>query len=298
MSRTGRRAETISIFLIVSSLAMAAILLIVANSSSIPGADPVLVSPGNVAVSAPVLSESDAETVAPVCDPLPDPPEDIFIPPQSDTTTLPPGRYAYLTFDDGPCSTTGDILDILDQYGVKATFFVVGTSSHKEYYKEIVDRGHTIGLHANDHTYRKVYASEAAYFFDLGTLQNTVEEYTGVRSIIVRFPGGSSNTVSNRYCKGLMKKLIVEVPAAGFVYHDWNVDSRDAEDINVPSQQLINNIWSDMQGKDVIDVLMHDAETHATTVEALPQIIQMLLDSGYTLLPITNGTEPIQHHVK
>lgn len=206
-------------------------------------------------------------------------------------------KCAYLTFDDGPSENTPRILDILDEYGVKATFFVCG--KNKNYYKDIVDRGHTIALHANNHDYKVCYASEEAYFNDLMTLRDSIEEMTGIKPRLLRFPGGSSNTVSSRYSNGLMKRLVVEVQNRGFIYHDWNVDSKDAVQANISAQSIINNIYTGMQKKDIIDVLMHDSGTSKnTTVEALPKIISMLLESGYTILPITERTEPIQHNLE
>jgi len=207
-------------------------------------------------------------------------------------------KCAYLTFDDGPSENTPRILDILDEYGVKATFFVCATG-YSGYYKDIVDRGHTIALHATNHDYKVCYASEEAYFNDLYNLQAAVEAATGVHCRIMRFPGGSSNTVSQKYSKGLMKRLVAEVTERGFIYHDWNVDSEDATKTNLSTQTIINNIYSGFQKLDIIDVLMHDTGSNRnTTVEALPHVISMLMESGYVILPITESTEPIQHFLK
>lgn len=207
-----------------------------------------------------------------------------------------PQKIAYLTFDDGPSENTEKILDILDSYGVKATFFVISKKYQDNGYKMIVDRGHTIALHSYTHTYSKIYKSEEAYFNDLTKISDKVYNLTGVRSVIIRFPGGSSNTVHRKYCKGLMKKLKTAVTEKGYVYHDWNVDSGDATGSNVAVETLINNVKKGAKGRDVIDILMHDTgKSKQTTVEALPEIIEYLLSEGYTILPITEDTQPIQH---
>lgn len=214
----------------------------------------------------------------------------------SQTSKLPDGKIAYLTFDDGPSENTEAILDILDQYGVKATFFVISKKNMDGKYRMIVERGHTIALHAYSHTYSRIYKSESAYFEDLQKISDKVYNLTGVRSCIIRFPGGSSNTVHRKYCKGLMKKLKVSVGEKGYIYHDWNVDSGDASGINVEAEILINNIKKNSKNKDIIDILMHDTgSSKLTTVEALPAIIEFLLSEGYTILPITDSTPPIQH---
>lgn len=206
------------------------------------------------------------------------------------------GKIAYLTFDDGPSNNTGKILDILDQYGVKATFFVISKKNMDNEYKMIVDRGHTIALHAHTHTYSKIYKSEEAYFADLKKIDDKVYNITGVRSKIIRFPGGSSNTVHRKYCKGIMNKLKVSVREKGYIYHDWNVDSQDATGSNVPVEKLVNNIKKYSKNQDIIDILMHDTgSSKQTTVEALPQIIEYLQAEGYRILPITENTPPIQH---
>lgn len=208
----------------------------------------------------------------------------------------PEGKVAYLTFDDGPSENTETILDILDRYGVKATFFVISKKNMDSKYKMIVDRGHAIALHAYSHTYSRIYKSEEAYFEDLSKISDKVYNLTGVRSRIIRFPGGSSNTVHRKYCKGLMDKLKVSVGKKGYIFHDWNVDSKDASANNVPAENLIENIKKYSKDKDVIDILMHDTgESKQTTVEALPQIIEYLQSEGYKILPITENTPPIHH---
>ena len=206
------------------------------------------------------------------------------------------GKVAYLTFDDGPSENTVKILDILDKYDVKATFFVIYHRGMKSRYQEIVNRGHTIALHSYTHTYSKIYKSEEDYFKDLNQIHDYVEDVTGVDSHIIRFPGGSSNTVSNKYNRGIMKKLKESVTEKGFVYHDWNVDSTDAKGKNRKASLLLQNVKSGVGKKKTIDVLMHDTgKSKVTTVEALPSIIEYLSDQGFSFEALTEETEPIQH---
>lgn len=205
-------------------------------------------------------------------------------------------KVAYLTFDDGPSCNTFKILDILDKYDVKATFFVIGKSGRDAEYKAIVARGHSIGLHTYSHNYSKVYASESAFFKELDKISDKIYNLTGVRSNIIRFPGGSSNTVYKKYSSGLMAKLKKSVPAKGYYYHDWNVSSGDASGNNIAKTKLINNVKNGCKNKSTVNILMHDTgSSKNTTVEALPAIIEYLLAQGYDIQPITEDSVLIQH---
>ena len=209
------------------------------------------------------------------------------------------GKVAYLTFDDGPSANTTKILDILDEYDVKATFFVIYHKNMKSRYKEIAKRGHTIALHSYTHDYSKIYKSEKAYFADLKKIHDYVEDVTGVDSRIIRFPGGSSNTVSNKYNKGIMKKLKKSVEEKGYIYHDWNVSSTDAAGRNRKASLLLSKVKSGVGKKKTINVLMHDTgKSKITTVEALPSIIEYLQKQGYRFEALTEDSVVIQHGKK
>lgn len=201
----------------------------------------------------------------------------------------------YLTFDDGPSSTnTPKILEILDQYNVKATFFVVG-KGNMAYVKDAYDRGHAIGLHANEHTYSKIYKSTDAYFADLELLGYKVKNAIGFTPNIIRFPGGSSNTVSRGHCKGIMTTLSQEVETRGYYYFDWNVDSTDASGNKIPVDNIVSEVKKYATGKRDICILMHDTYGKETTVQALPQIIEHCRDKGYEFC-ILNKYAPGFHH--
>lgn len=201
-------------------------------------------------------------------------------------------RRVYLTFDDGPSSNTDKILDILAEYEVKATFFVVGKEGYNSQYKRIVEEGHTLGMHSYSHVYGEIYQSVEAYSQDLMKLHDYLYELTGVDSEIVRFPGGSSNTISHVD----MRDLIAYLDEEDMVYFDWNVSSGDAAGGYISAEQIADNVLKNVNSYNNAVVLFHDAAGKSTTVEALPIIIEKILESEDTvLLPITEDTVPVQH---
>ena len=206
-------------------------------------------------------------------------------------TVKPSGKIVYLTFDDGPGEYTSKLLDILSKYNVKATFFTVG-SGHPDLLKAEADAGHSIGIHSATHDYSKIYASEDAFFADLRKQQDTIENATGIRTTLVRFPGGSSNTVSKSYCSGIMTKLTKDLTDMGYQYFDWNVTSGDAGETTSTSV-VVQNVISGIQQHDVSIVLQHDIK--GFSVNAVEQIIQWGLAHGYTFLPLT-AESPTAHH--
>lgn len=203
-------------------------------------------------------------------------------------------KICYLTFDDGPSANTLDILKILKEKGAVATFFVTANDK-PEYMKKIVESGNAIGLHTYSHDYSRIYSSTAAYFDDLEKIRNIVKKNTGVDSHIIRFPGGSSNTISREYRRGIMSELVDMVHERGYEYFDWNCDSTDAEADGRPVNKLILNVDADSRGMQHITVLMHDTRAKRTTVEALPKIIDLLRDKGFSFGVLTKDT-PACHH--
>lgn len=201
---------------------------------------------------------------------------------QADTAQF---GVCYLTFDDGPSDNTLKILDILDAYGIKATFFVVGTAK-TQYMPQIVSRGHAIGLHSATHNYGSIYADVNSYLSDIQQISDIVYNTTGVRSNIMRFPGGGSNKVSAKYCTGIMTDLTVRMPSLGYSYYDWNVSSGDASAPKVSAAAIVNNVLNGARGKSSICVLMHDTAAKTTTVDALPSIIEGLDAMGFRFAAI------------
>ncbi|MBR1854147.1 MAG: polysaccharide deacetylase [Lachnospiraceae bacterium] len=200
----------------------------------------------------------------------------------------------YLTFDDGPSIYTDEILDILAEYDVKATFFVVGKEDEHSQaaIRRIVDEGHTLGMHSYSHKYVDLYDSLDSFKEDFEKQQNYLEELTGVKSKVYRFPGGSSNTVSNQD----MRFFAYYLDSQDVVFYDWNVDSGDAASRHTSVDILVQNSTTTIPRWKTSIVLMHDAADKHTTVEALPQIIETIQAMKDTeILPITEDTTPIQH---
>ena len=170
----------------------------------------------------------------------------------------------YLTFDDGPSDNTDAILDVLDDYNVKATFFVTGDNSEEAAakYKRIVDEGHTIGMHSYSHKYSDIYSSIDAFKQDLADIQNLIYDTTGVTSKYYRFPGGSSNQVSNID----MSSYISYLNEQGIVYYDWNVASGDATSQAFTPDELVENVMKDVVKYKTSVVLMHDGSNKCSTV--------------------------------
>ena len=200
----------------------------------------------------------------------------------------------YLTFDDGPSIYTNEILDILNQYNVKATFFVVGKegSSAEEALQRIVEEGHTLGMHSYSHKYKELYESMDSFTEDFAQIRDYIYQATGVESVCYRFPGGSSNTVSEID----MHEFIDYLDSQGVEYYDWNVSSGDGGSMKLSTDTLLENCTKDIDTRDTSIVLLHDSAEKPTTVEALPDIIENILARPDTvILPITENTRPIHH---
>lgn len=221
-------------------------------------------------------------------------------PPQENIDPEKHGGTIYLTFDDGPSAEiTPYILDILAAKGVNATFFIVGYKPgtvKEELVKRIVDEGHSLGLHGESHDYSKIYTSIENLEANFLTLQSKILESTGIRPTIIRFPGGSSNTVSKNYCTGIMTKASTYLTEQGFVYFDWNVDSRDAG-VAKTADEVYENVISGLKPGRRNIVLMHDSASKMHTLEALESIIDYGLENGYEFKVITAETEPMTHPI-
>lgn len=214
----------------------------------------------------------------------------------SQESVLPSGniRKVYLTFDDGPSSNTGRILDILAEYDVKATFFVVGKEEekYKALYNRIVEEGHTLGMHSYSHKYDEIYQSVDSYAQDLSKLQEFLYDTTGVWCRYCRFPGGSSNTVS----RVDMNELIAYLDEQDITYFDWNIASGDASSSYISADAIQHNCMQQLPKFNECIILMHDASNKNTTVQALPALIEQIQAMEDTIIvPITEDTELIQH---
>lgn len=207
-------------------------------------------------------------------------------------TVWPKGKVIYLTFDDGPGPYTDNLLDVLARYGIKATFFVTD-SGYNTAMARIVRQGHSIGIHTATHDYQEIYASPEAYFADLYRMQEVIYRNTGVKTYLLRFPGGGSNMVSC-FNPGIMTTLTEAVQDAGFRYFDWNVDSMDAGGART-AKQVTENVLEGVKNHRVAVVLQHDI--HGYSVEAVEDIILWGLENGYTFLPLTTSSPDFHHTV-
>jgi len=199
------------------------------------------------------------------------------------------GKMIYLTFDDGPSIYTKKLLDVLKKYDVKATFFLVDTGSISTV-KQIVAEGHSVGIHSISHKYSEIYASEEAFLNDLYGMQKIIRDYTGVTTYLMRFPGGSSNTVS-AFNPGIMTKLVKRVEAEGFRYFDWNVGSQDTS--NLTPEQICQNVINGIKKTSKAVVLQHDI--YDRSVSAVESIIQWGLENGYVFAAL-DYSSPTAHH--
>ena len=205
-----------------------------------------------------------------------------------------PEKWVCLTFDDGPSKTTPDVLAALNTAGVHGTFFVVATDYNEKYLPlltEAAAAGHQIALHSASHEYSDIYQSSDAYWEDIALLKERIAPYVDVESIrYLRFPGGSTNTVSRRYGgKGLMKQLKAEVEQKGLQWVDWNVCAEDAVGGHPSADTIYRNVVRETGEQTHCVVLMHDSATTRTTAEALPDIIRWYTDNGYTFLTVAEA---------
>lgn len=213
---------------------------------------------------------------------------------QADTVST-SGKIVYLTFDDGPGAYTQQLLDTLAKYNVKVTFFVTNMNgAYSNLLSKEASAGHTVAIHSASHNYSQIYSDRESYFSDLNEMSSIIEAKTGTKPKLIRFPGGSSNTVSKKYCIGIMSSLVKDVTDQGYRYYDWNVSSGDAGG-TISSEQVFQNVINGIQKNDVSVVLQHD--TKSFSVNAVESIIVWGLSNGYTFLPLTPSTPEVHHSV-
>lgn len=200
---------------------------------------------------------------------------------QPDTPTV------YLSFDDGPSGLTPQVLDLLREEGVSATFFVLGQLAHREQetVKRIVAEGHAIGNHTYDHHYQKLYGEGFEQFFtQVAETDETIYQITGQRTPLFRAPGGTHKNFDPFY--------FYYMEQAGYHIHDWNVDAGDSRRKNVPAKEIIANV-KNAPLKHEMHVLLHDSAGHEETIQALPEIIRYFKGLGYQFAPLSEHVEPV-----
>ena len=212
------------------------------------------------------------------------------IKPTDDTTT----KKVYLTFDDGPGSQTGKILDILKKNHVKATFFVTGKedASSKKIYQRIVKEGHTLAMHSYSHIQDVIYDSKEVFEKDLKQINRCLYEATGVHTKFYRFPGGSSTQNTSLPIQNFIDVL----KKNHYLYLDWNVISPDINNANATKEQVVTGVMQGVDAYDTAVVLMYDVADKPMTVKALPSIIKQIKAKNYELLPVDESMILIQHN--
>lgn len=200
-------------------------------------------------------------------------------------------KTVYLTFDDGPSARTPELLAILEEYDIKATFFVTGKESEEaeQWMRDIVSAGHTLGIHTYSHDYNKIYQSVEAYLEDFNAMYQVILEATGTAPQVFRFPGGSVNA----YNGATYRDIISEMVRRGFVYFDWNRMSGDAVRGNVPAETLVENALDRADSMRRVILLMHDSTRFTNVVEALPQIIEGYQEAGFSFAALTPEVKPV-----
>jgi peptidoglycan/xylan/chitin deacetylase (PgdA/CDA1 family) len=202
-------------------------------------------------------------------------------------------KVAYLTFDDGPSKNALKVLDILKSYNIKATFFVNG--NEPSIVKRIVSDGHAIGNHTYSHDYSKIYTSVNDFKIDFQKDEDFIYNNTGIKTKIMRFPGGSDNHVSYKYGgKNMMYDIAKEMTKEGYTYFDWNIDSNDASKVTQDKNVIISSVLDNSKKKKFIIVLMHVSSPKTTTVEALPTIIEGLQKQGFTFKSLDTSSPIVQ----
>lgn len=203
-------------------------------------------------------------------------------------------KTIYLTFDDGPGTQTQKILDTLNKYNVKATFFVTHQfPKYLDLIKSEHQSGHTVAVHTYTHKYENVYTSVDGYIDDFNKMNEIIKNYTGTYTNLFRFPGGSSNTVSKKYSKGIVTQIANEMTKRGYYYFDWNVDSKDAAGAN--QKKVYDEVVNGVERCTTCVVLMHDIKV--STANALDDILATLTSKGYTFKTLSSSSPAIRHHI-
>lgn len=203
-------------------------------------------------------------------------------------------KIVYLTFDDGPSYLTAEVLDVLDEYGVKATFFVTYQPDYEEMYAEIVKGGHAIGVHSYSHVYSEIYATFDAWLADFEAMYSFIYEATGVYPTVYRFPGGSMGTPATNH-PDVLDAATAYLNSIGVEYFDWNVSGVDGGSASV--YEIYASVVNDIQERNHPVILMHDGVEKENSLAALPDILKQLLEWGYSFETLNADVPPIQQGI-
>lgn len=205
------------------------------------------------------------------------------------------GKSIYLTFDDGPSGYTERLLEVLDRYNIKATFFVTNRVNYPDILPKIAAAGHAIGNHTANHDYEMLYASEESFLDALEKMEAIILDQTGIRTSLFRFPGGSASIDRHTPQEGMARTLAALVQDHGYQYFDWDLDSRDTAEARTPGA-VYKNVISGVRGRTKTVVLQHDIKKFS--VDAVERIIVWGLKNGYTFLPLNADSPAVHHKIK
>ncbi|ACB84535.1 polysaccharide deacetylase family protein [Natranaerobius thermophilus] len=206
-------------------------------------------------------------------------------------------KIAYLTFDDGPSHNTEQILDILKEHDIPATFFVNGndTSFGHKMYQRMVNEGHAIGNHTYTHNYDKIYSSPEDFMEDFYELEELLDRVIGVKPEIMRFPGGSKSASALDVAGyDIIEDIIEKLEEENYAYVDWNVTSGDASTPPLSKEKITENVISGAKNQEEAVILFHDSAARETTVEALPQVISKLQEMGFAFDILSKSENMVQ----
>ncbi len=191
-----------------------------------------------------------------------------------------PEKVAYITIDDGPSKYTNQILSILEDNNVKATFFMIERNmlNHKQEVIDVTEKGHSVGFHSVTHDINQLYKTPQATLDEFNTCNNTYYDITGYESKLIRLPYGSKP-----YMPQESHDILDE---NGYIMWDWNLDTQDWR---ATTDNIVSNVLYYARDKQHLVLLMHEKEQ---TVNALDSMIKILKKRGYTILPITERTKP------
>lgn len=217
-----------------------------------------------------------------------------FYAPQSYAADSRVSGTAYLTFNGGPSACTDELLALLAQEEVKATFFVSGNTGNDPLYDErlqaIIAGGHTLGMGSWSNDLSTVYSSVESYLADMYQLYSYIRTVTGTTPSVFRFPGGSINS----YDANLYHELIAEMVRRGFVPYDWNLSADGgAGGTQLSAEELVLHVEDSLIGLDRTIILLHDDAERTTTLEAMPGIISLLRQQNFTFAPLTPEVKPV-----
>jgi peptidoglycan/xylan/chitin deacetylase (PgdA/CDA1 family) len=201
-------------------------------------------------------------------------------------------KTVYLTIDDGPNpKSTAQILNILAEKNVKATFFVLGSmvQQNPQLLQDIVEAGHGIGNHGFSHVYKNIYKSANNFLWEMNVTKDLIKEVSGVTTNLIRAPGGTSGHFTREFYQTIEKY--------GYVEQDWNVDTRDSAGKNVTADMILSNAIAQSQGKNEVVVLFHDSGREAV-IKALPAMIDYFIKQEYVFKTLPQNRPVAIHRPK